>query len=502
MKRTLLSACLLALYGITTAQQVSDFENVLSKVDTFWNGSNIEGGFRSGGAFYRNDFTPQWGSWNGFSASTMTDSVNGRWSNQYACIAGQGAGASLAYAVMYNGGEVILADNPSMDSVYGVYVNNSTYAARVMETGNAFAKKFGGSTGNDPDSFVVRFEGFDHHGISTGRVDFYLADFRDANNSNDYILKDWTWVDLSSIGAVAKLQLSFFSSDRGGFGINNPTYVCLDSLVKSTNNSVFSPLAADDILDVAYNSSGEKLGVLANDINPNALKKDLNLTIVEMPKNGSTMLSAGDIEFTPNASYNGYDTLKYSACHSGKCDTAEVIVLVNNLPIAQLDTASVVTQKSVKIDLSKNDDDEDKSSLTFSMRDTFKSGTSQLNGSILNYTASTQLGMDTASYEVCDKFNKCAQSQIIVTVTEASDTTVSIDFTQEGSDRVKVYPNPTKAGINIEGVHSTTPALLITPGGTSLEISNNYDHIDLSEYRAGLYYLLINEKVYPVLKTE
>lgn len=114
-----------------------------------------------------------------------------------------------------------------------VSLSNTTYAALSMQNGDSFAKKFGGTTGNDPDFFRVSLNGFDGlngTGNSVGTVTVNLADFTFANNSQDYILSNWINVDLSSIANSRSVALSFASSDVGGFGINTPTYVALDNL--------------------------------------------------------------------------------------------------------------------------------------------------------------------------------------------------------------------------------------------------------------------------------
>ena len=229
MKKMCITLSMMVTALIVFGQKTSDFESILMQTDTFWNGAGSEGGMRSGGAFFLNDYNTQWGSWSGFSISNTRDTSAGKWSNQYSCVSGSGAHNSSSYAVAYNNGEIILASSASMDTVYGMSVNNSTYAYKTMLNGDAFAKKFGGNSGSDPDSFIVRFTGLDTNETSTGVVDFYLADFRFTDSTKDYILNNWTWVDLSSLGLVSKIKLSFNSSDRGKWGMNNPAYVCIDS---------------------------------------------------------------------------------------------------------------------------------------------------------------------------------------------------------------------------------------------------------------------------------
>lgn len=72
--------------------------------------------------------------------------------------------------------------------------------------------------------------GKDGGGATTGSVDFMLADYRFADNTQDYVVTDWRWVDLAALGTVSSLQFALVSSDSGEFGINTPAYFALDNL--------------------------------------------------------------------------------------------------------------------------------------------------------------------------------------------------------------------------------------------------------------------------------
>ena len=117
-----------------------------------------------------------------------------------------------------------------------------------MRDGDAFAKKFGGPTGNDPDFFKLTISGLDAGNAPTGTVDFYLADFRFANNALDYILTNWTLVDISSLPIhTRKLQFTLSSSDNGTFGMNTPAYFAVDNLttaIPEPGTATFLLLAA------------------------------------------------------------------------------------------------------------------------------------------------------------------------------------------------------------------------------------------------------------------
>jgi hypothetical protein len=99
-----------------------------------------------------------------------------------------------------------------------------------MKNGDAYAKKFGGETGNDPDFFKLLIETIDAYGQPVDTLDYYLADFRFDDNSKDYILNNWTWVDLSNLEVDNKLRFSLSSSDNAVWGMNTPGYFCMDNL--------------------------------------------------------------------------------------------------------------------------------------------------------------------------------------------------------------------------------------------------------------------------------
>jgi len=168
--------------------------------------------------------------------------------------------------VFYGSGKIKAEGNAIGKAVKGFYITNNTYAYYEMKNGSAFSKKFGGSTGNDPDYFAVEISAWKNGGNPADTtVMVYLADYRSANDSNDYILKNWTYVDLSILGAVDSFSFDFHSSDTGAFGINTPLYFCLDNfndiaskLVQTEKNkanlSVF-PNPAKDVLNIEFTAT-------------------------------------------------------------------------------------------------------------------------------------------------------------------------------------------------------------------------------------------------------
>jgi hypothetical protein len=228
-RRTALPTLLLALVATSPAfALVSDFEDLGLGAEAIANGEFLGGGdLASRGVTYQNDYF-SWGGFAGFAASTRTDTTTPGFTNQYSAFPGGGAGGSASFGVFYASSlEIVL---PSPTELAGAQITNTTYAALSMLNGDSFAKQFGGTTGLDPDYFRLIIEGLDASGASTGTVDFMLADYTAPGTENDYVVDDWTFVDLSSLGVVSRLTFSFDSSDVGSFGINTPTYFAIDDL--------------------------------------------------------------------------------------------------------------------------------------------------------------------------------------------------------------------------------------------------------------------------------
>lgn len=236
------TSLIISLTWIAGAQTTVTFENFGLPVDSFLNDAGAAGGFESGPLFLPNDYNPEFDAWEGWAISTTTDTLTPGFMNQYSAIAGGGAEGSDTYALTFVSGASVLQlkDEAAGSIVEGMYLTNSTYAFYSMLDGDAFAKRFGGETGDDPDFFLLTIRKYFDGELSTDSVDFYLADYRFEDNSRDYIIDEWTFVDLSTLGPVDSLLFTLSSSDVGQFGMNTPAYFCIDnvSLAGPTGNRV------------------------------------------------------------------------------------------------------------------------------------------------------------------------------------------------------------------------------------------------------------------------
>ncbi len=272
------------------AQSVADFENnTLPQTDTFWNGISTPLGttFMSADAIFPNNYDTSFGGYwsGGWAYSNMTDTTNGTSSNLYAARPGIGNAGSATYAVGQQNAWVNLSSDAIGKVVNGFYVTNGTYAARVIENGNSFSRKFGDTTGTGhtgaqgsyPDYFLLTVYGYSNGAQITDSVNFYLADFR-GPDSLDYIVEDWQWVDLTPLGNVDSVQFTMSSTDVGSFGINTPLFFCIDDFTTANAAVATSNLISKKSIQIYPNPVQNELHISLQDIE----EENLELTIYDL----------------------------------------------------------------------------------------------------------------------------------------------------------------------------------------------------------------------------
>lgn len=233
MKKILTTALCLA-YLTATTQTTADFENFNLATGTFANNAPT-GAFESGNVSLPNTYSADFDFWSGWALSAVNNAQTPGFTNQYAAITGNGVDGSSTYAVGYAlpFATINLTGAAAGAPVSGLYVTNSTYAYFSMLEGDSFAKRFGGETGDDPDFFLLTIKGVRDGMESTDSVNFYLADYRFSDNGQDYIVAEWTFIDLTALGNTNAINCYLSSSDNGDFGMNTPAYICVDNVITS-----------------------------------------------------------------------------------------------------------------------------------------------------------------------------------------------------------------------------------------------------------------------------
>ncbi|MFN8283151.1 MAG: Ig-like domain-containing protein [Chitinophagales bacterium] len=218
--------------------------------------------------------------------------------------------------------------------------------------------------------------------------------------------------------------------------------------------------------------------------------------------NGGTPNDPTDdrIVYTPNANYNGNDTLIYQICDGyptpGDCDTAIVYINVsprNDLPTAVRDLATTNEDTPVKIPVLDNDTfgGDGPSTGTITIIDSTKHGIIVVNdGGTPNNPADDSItytpnlnynGNDTLIYQICDFDGDCDTAIVFITLDLVNDPPVAnndFDTTCEDyktigdvtlndvdldgpSKNITVVSGPTHGSIilNLNGTYTYTPTL-------------------------------------------
>ena len=151
--------------------------------------------------------------------TNITDTTFKDYKDAYKSIAG-GAKGGKNYVVWYEDG---MSGNAiklkEAATVAGMYVCNNVYAYNSITKGDAIA----GDPFGDDDWFLLSIGGMLDGKMVNSQVDFYLAKGKN-------VVTDWTYVDLSQLGKVDAIFFTLSGSRTGDWGLNTPTYFCIDNL--------------------------------------------------------------------------------------------------------------------------------------------------------------------------------------------------------------------------------------------------------------------------------
>lgn len=287
--------------------QTVTFEEFNLPANSVMSGSDLTGGFALPQAFFPNQYTLGYVSYwsGGWAISSKIDSLNGNYENLYSARPGKGANGSKNYAVGQQESVIKATTFRKTDLFTELYITNTAYAYFSMKKGDEFAKKFGGVSGNDPDYFRLTIKGYKKGKLTTDSVNFYLADFRFTDNSKDYIVKDWTKVDLRSLQSPDSLYFTLSSSDVGAFGINTPLFFAIDDVAVSKDLVATTDVIDQQGLEVFPNPFSETINIhwADQENHPGVWKlmDSMGKTVWEEKATGST--STQNFNHLPNGVY-------------------------------------------------------------------------------------------------------------------------------------------------------------------------------------------------------
>lgn len=202
-----------------------NFQNLNLAPESYWNGSDGSGPVIINSVSFNNYFEENdWGNyWEGFAFSNITDIETMGYTNQFSAYVDEGGNPYNNYAVAYVNLESATLFFPYEVIPKSISITNTTWAYLSMLNGDIIAKQF-----EEGDWFLLTIKGYNSNDQEVGEIEFYLADLRSPSN---YVVKDWTTINLKSLGEVYKMTFYLSSSDTGDWGMNTPAYVCIDNFV-------------------------------------------------------------------------------------------------------------------------------------------------------------------------------------------------------------------------------------------------------------------------------
>ncbi|WLQ13953.1 tandem-95 repeat protein [Hahella aquimaris] len=294
-----------------------------------------------------------------------------------------------------------------------------------------------------------------------------------------------------------------YTPDDNFNGSDSFTYTVED------NNSLASSAATVTITVNAVNDAPVAVADLASTLEDTPVSIDVadndtdvdtgdavdasTITIVTGPSDGSAVVNSGQVDYTPDANFNGTDTFTYTIEDSnGAMSAAGTVTVnvtsVNDLPAAAADTSTVDEDNSVDIDVLDNDSDVDGvvDATTVTVQTAPTHGSTSVNSTtgVITYTPTADFnGSDTFTYTVKDDSDGTSNAATVtITVNSVNDAPVAADdiatlledvahtINVLGNDSdvdgalvassVEVVTAPTSGGAS---VNTSTGAIIYTP---------------------------------------
>ena len=205
----------------------------------------------------------------------------------------------------------------------------------------------------------------------------------------------------------------------------------------------------------------------------------LTYSVLTAPSSGTfAMQTNGSYTFTPAVNFFGNVTVQYSACDAaGLCVNATLTISITNVndsPIANNDTFTVIEDGVLGGNVSLNDSDPDGGTLVYSLLGNTLNGAISMNSNgVFNYTPFANFhGIEQVTYQVCDAQGLCDQGNIFITVVPVNDAPVAVN------DVLGILVNTTGSGnVATNDIDVDHPALIYSvatgPLNGTIEMNQN-----------------------------
>ena len=225
-----------------------------------------------------------------------------------------------------------------------------------------------------------------------------------------------------------------YTPNPNWYGTDTFTYTTRDNSGAISNTATVTitinpvndaPIAQNDSKTIDEDSSATGK-VTASDVDEDTLTYSVG-TGSESPQHGTVNLNSttGAYTYTPNSNWHGTDsfTVLVSDGNGGTAVSTVTITVnsVNDIPVAQNDTATTKEGKSTNINVLSNDSDADGDSLTVTNVTQPNHGTAAINadGTITYTPNSNWYGTDSFTYTVSDGNGGTTTATVTITVNQA-----------------------------------------------------------------------------------
>lgn len=201
------------------------------------------------------------------------------------------------------------------------------------------------------------------------------------------------------------------------------------SFVRSFTPGNLNPTAGDDTASTQEDSS-VSIAVLGNDTDPEG--QIVSLVSASQPSHGTVSVDTanGSVTYVPTADFHGSDTFTYIITDgNGGIDSAVVtitVVGVNDLPVADADSATTDEDSTVVIDILAGDVDVDGDSLAITSVTSPSNGSVTIqNGAAVYSPNANFFGTDAFTYIISDGQGGTASASVSITVNSVQDAPVA-----------------------------------------------------------------------------
>jgi hypothetical protein len=285
-------------------------------------------------------------------------------------------------------------------------------------------------------------------------------------------------------------------------GPDSFTYTLSDGNLQSTGIVTLEvappdlpPVAVDDTSASIQEDAGATfIDVLANDTDPAG--DQITIVAVGAAAHGTTSFTAGNVSYQPSANYFGPDSFTYTISDGVSTDDATVTVQinsVNDLSIANPDSASVNENSVVDINVATNDTDIDSGFRVFSVSLPAHGTAFPISPTQIRYTPTAGYsGPDSFTYQLLD-FGGGTSNSALVSITvipvnaapSASNdsATVAEDAAATAINVLSNDSDPDGDALSVVGVGSASNGVAtFTAGNVSYQPTSGYSGPDSFNY--------------------